>query len=255
MTTASSQRSKSALAELGLNPKDVAFVSGIGCSGKICGYLHSYAFHGVHGRALPVATAVKLANKELTVIAAGGDGDGYAIGAGPLHSRGAPQSEHHVHRDGQPDVRPHQGPVSPTSAAGYVTGTSPNGNPEAPINGLASRSPPAARSSRAASPRSPKLLVDMIKEADARTGLLDRRSDVAVRDLQQGQHVRVVQRERLLSSTKRYDPTDKVSAFKMLIDEGQDAVWRSSIARIARRSTSSRIKTQCPSSSSRSMAT
>ena len=51
---------KSALAELALQPKDVAFVSGIGCSGKISGYLHSYAFHGVHGRALPVATAVSL---------------------------------------------------------------------------------------------------------------------------------------------------------------------------------------------------
>src|ERR1700739_1211842 len=68
---------KSACAELALNPKDVAFVSGIGCSGKISGCLHSYAFHGVHGRALPVATAVKLANRGLTVIAAGGAGAGY----------------------------------------------------------------------------------------------------------------------------------------------------------------------------------
>ncbi|MBV8642619.1 MAG: 2-oxoacid:ferredoxin oxidoreductase subunit beta, partial [Candidatus Eremiobacteraeota bacterium] len=46
---------KSALAELELRPENVAFVSGIGCSGKISGYVHSYAFHGVHGRALPVA--------------------------------------------------------------------------------------------------------------------------------------------------------------------------------------------------------
>ncbi|MDB5092647.1 MAG: acceptor oxidoreductase, beta subunit, pyruvate/2-ketoisovalerate family protein, partial [Candidatus Eremiobacteraeota bacterium] len=65
---------KQALAELGKQPHQVAFISGIGCSGKISGYVHSYAFHGVHGRALPVATAVKLANRDLTVIAAGGDG-------------------------------------------------------------------------------------------------------------------------------------------------------------------------------------
>ena len=55
---------------MGLRPKDTAFISGIGCSGKISGYLHSYAFHGVHGRALPTATAVKLANRDLTVIVA-----------------------------------------------------------------------------------------------------------------------------------------------------------------------------------------
>jgi len=73
---------KQAAAELELRPKDVAFVSGIGCSGKISGYFNSYALHGVHGRALPAATAIKLANRDLTVIVAGGDGDGYAIGAG-----------------------------------------------------------------------------------------------------------------------------------------------------------------------------
>ena len=49
---------KQAAADMGLRPKDTAFISGIGCSGKISGYFHSYAFHGVHGRALPVATAV-----------------------------------------------------------------------------------------------------------------------------------------------------------------------------------------------------
>jgi 2-oxoglutarate ferredoxin oxidoreductase subunit beta len=128
---------KSALAELGKQPKDVAFVSGIGCSGKISGYLHSYAFHGVHGRALPVATAVKLANRDLTVIAAGGDGDGYAIGAGHfLHAVRRNPNVAYIVMDNQ-TYGLTKGQSSPTSQTGYITGTSPQGNPDAPINGLA----------------------------------------------------------------------------------------------------------------------
>ena len=128
---------KQALAELGKAPKDVAFVSGIGCSGKISGYVHAYAFHGVHGRALPVATAVKLANHELTVIAAGGDGDGYAIGAGHfLHAVRRNPNVTYIVMDNQ-TYGLTKGQSSPTSATGYVTGTSPGGNPDAPINGLA----------------------------------------------------------------------------------------------------------------------
>ena len=68
-----------AFANLGLEPEDVAIVSGIGCSGRIAGYVNSYGFHGVHGRALPIAQGLKLANRDLTVVAAGGDGDGFAI--------------------------------------------------------------------------------------------------------------------------------------------------------------------------------
>ncbi|PDO09971.1 MAG: 2-oxoacid ferredoxin oxidoreductase [Candidatus Reconcilbacillus cellulovorans] len=71
-----------ALANVGLEPENVAIVSGIGCSGRISGYIHAYGFHGTHGRALPIAQGLKLANRNLTVIAAGGDGDGFAIGMG-----------------------------------------------------------------------------------------------------------------------------------------------------------------------------
>lgn len=73
-----------ALADLGLEPHKVALVAGIGCSGKIGNYVNSYNIHVTHGRALPAAMGVKLANRDLTVLAAGGDGDGYGIGAGHL---------------------------------------------------------------------------------------------------------------------------------------------------------------------------
>jgi len=69
-----------ALAELGRPPDDVALISGIGCSSRLPAYTRVYGLHGVHGRALAVATGVKLAHPDLTVIAAGGDGDGLSIG-------------------------------------------------------------------------------------------------------------------------------------------------------------------------------
>lgn len=69
-----------ALAGLQVAPENVAVVSGIGCSSRMPTYLNTYGFHGVHGRALPVATGLKVARPDLTVIAVGGDGDGFSIG-------------------------------------------------------------------------------------------------------------------------------------------------------------------------------
>src|SRR5512147_1211502 len=69
-----------AFALLGLATENVVVVSGIGCSSRIPAYTSCYGFHGVHGRALAAATGVKVARPDLTVIAAGGDGDGYSIG-------------------------------------------------------------------------------------------------------------------------------------------------------------------------------
>jgi 2-oxoglutarate ferredoxin oxidoreductase subunit beta len=69
-----------AFAALALKPEEIAVVSGIGCSSRIPAYLTAYGFHGVHGRALPAATGLKVARPDLTVVVAGGDGDGYSIG-------------------------------------------------------------------------------------------------------------------------------------------------------------------------------
>lgn len=71
-----------ALQELGKHPKDTVLVSGIGCSGRLPYFVDAYGFHSLHGRALPAATGIKLANPELTVIVIGGDGDGFGIGGG-----------------------------------------------------------------------------------------------------------------------------------------------------------------------------
>lgn len=68
------------LAALKLPPEQVAVISGIGCSSRIPAYLNTYGFHGVHGRALPLAIGLKISRPDLCVLVAGGDGDGFSIG-------------------------------------------------------------------------------------------------------------------------------------------------------------------------------
>ncbi len=70
------------LAEEQLSPENTVFVSGIGCSSRFPHYVKTYGFHGIHGRALPVATGIKLNRPELHVFAVMGDGDCVSIGAG-----------------------------------------------------------------------------------------------------------------------------------------------------------------------------
>ena len=73
-----------ALNELRIPVHETFILAGIGCSGTVQNNLGTYGYHAMHGRVLPTAIGVALMNPSLTVIAAGGDGDGYAIGAGHL---------------------------------------------------------------------------------------------------------------------------------------------------------------------------
>jgi 2-oxoglutarate ferredoxin oxidoreductase subunit beta len=70
------------LAEKQLAPESTVFVSGIGCSSRFPHYMKTYGFHGIHGRALTIATGVKLTRPELDVFVVMGDGDCISIGAG-----------------------------------------------------------------------------------------------------------------------------------------------------------------------------
>jgi len=69
-----------ALAHLALSRENTALISGIGCSSRLPAYTDVYGFHGVHGRALAAASGLKAARPDLTVLVAGGDGDGFSIG-------------------------------------------------------------------------------------------------------------------------------------------------------------------------------
>ena len=74
----------SALADLEIAPEKLAVISGIGCSSRLPGYTRSYAFNSIHGRALPIASGLKLSRPEITTIVVGGDGDGFSIGLGHI---------------------------------------------------------------------------------------------------------------------------------------------------------------------------
>jgi 2-oxoglutarate ferredoxin oxidoreductase subunit beta len=127
-----------ALAAIGRPPHDIAFVSGIGCSSRIPGYTTAYGFNSVHGRALPIAQGIKLANPDLLVLAAGGDGDGFSIGGGHVpHCVRRNMDITYVVMDNQVYGLT-KGQLSPTSPRGMKTVTSPLGSLEAPMNPLLS---------------------------------------------------------------------------------------------------------------------
>ena len=126
-----------AVADLDINPKDILIVSGIGCSSNLSGFINTYGFHGLHGRSLPVATGAKLGNHELTVIATGGDGDGYGIGLSHfIHTVRRNIDMLYVVMDNQVYGLT-TGQASPTTEKGMKTKSTPTGVIEAPVNPLA----------------------------------------------------------------------------------------------------------------------
>ncbi len=125
-----------ALSAIGRPPHEVAFISGIGCSSRIPGYTTAYGFNTVHGRSLPIAQGVKLANPELLVVVAGGDGDGFSIGGGHVaHAIRRNTDITYIVMDNQVYGLT-KGQLSPTSPRGLETVTSPYGSIEDPINPL-----------------------------------------------------------------------------------------------------------------------
>ena len=107
------------LDELAVSAYRRMIIAGIGCSGSLQNYLSCYGYHALHGRVLPTATGCKLANPDLTVVAVGGDGDGYAIGGGHLvHAfKRNPGITYIVMNNGTYGLT--KGQASPTSTAGF----------------------------------------------------------------------------------------------------------------------------------------
>lgn len=125
-----------AMVNLGLAPHRVCVVTGIGCSGKLNYYFGSYGFNSMHGRSLPVAQGIKIANRHLTVVAAGGDGDGYGIGIGHfMHAIRRNVDITYVVMDNH-IYGLTTGQTSPTSKKGFKTKTTPYGAAEYPIRPL-----------------------------------------------------------------------------------------------------------------------
>lgn len=127
---------KDALVKLGLSARNIVLVSGIGQAAKLPHYLHCNLFNGLHGRAIPAATGIKLANSKLVVLVTSGDGDIYGEGGNHLINA--------IRRNIDITVLVHdnqvyaltKGQASPTSDLGYVTKVQTRGVIDAPIHPL-----------------------------------------------------------------------------------------------------------------------
>jgi len=123
-----------AMAELGYPREKYVLVSGIGCSSRFPYYMNTYAFHSIHGRAIPIASGVKTANPELSVWVVTGDGDSLAIGGNHFI--------HGIRRNIDMNIILHnnqiygltKGQYSPTTKMGQITKTSPYGVFEHPFH-------------------------------------------------------------------------------------------------------------------------
>ena len=128
---------KKALLDMDLNPHQVVLSSGIGCSGKIPHWINIYGLHSLHGRTLPVAAGIKLANNNMVVIAEGGDGDGYSEGMNHfIHaSRRNINLTYIVHNNGVFSLT--TGQSSSTGKKGFISNTTPFGAIEQPFHPVA----------------------------------------------------------------------------------------------------------------------
>jgi 2-oxoglutarate/2-oxoacid ferredoxin oxidoreductase subunit beta len=125
-----------AMNSLNIEQKDTVVVSGIGCASRFPFFMNTYGFHTLHGRTLPVATGIKVANDDLTVLAVGGDGDAFAIGGGhiPHAARRNLDITYILFDNGIYGLT--KGQTSPTSVLGFKTSTSPYENEDKPLNPL-----------------------------------------------------------------------------------------------------------------------
>ncbi len=212
---------KKALVNVGLEPHKVLFVSGIGQAGKFPHYLKCNHLNELHGRALPAALAAKIVNPELTVIAVGGDGDGY--GEGGNHWLGAMQRNvrvtYLVHDNQVYGLT--KGQAAPTSDRGFVTKTTPDGavDPVNPIAvAIAANASFVARSYAADTEHLSKMLELAIQHPGF--ALIDIFQPCVTYN-----HVNTYEfyQKHLykLEDDKNYDPSDRVAAFKKALEVGE----------------------------------
>src|SRR5215210_7365521 len=214
---------KKALVDLQKQPHEVTVVAGIGCSSKLPHWLNTYGFHTLHGRALPIATAVRLANTKNDVIVISGDGDGYGIGVGHL--------VHAARRNVNLTMLAHNnqiyglttGQASPTTDLGHKTKTTPRGNFEAPVNPMALAIACGAGMVARSSAGDPKHLTETIKEG------INYRGFTLIDILQPCVTFNKVNtyawyKEQATKLPADWDPTNKAKAFEMALKWGHNDI-------------------------------
>ncbi len=128
---------KLAIVDAKLEPSDTVIVSGIGCGSKTPHFVKTYGFEGLHGRALPAATGMKIANPKLNIVIVTGDGDGYGIGGNHfIHTARRNLNMTHIIQNNEVYGLT-KGQTSPTSEKGFKSNSTPQGALEEPVNPLA----------------------------------------------------------------------------------------------------------------------
>ena len=128
---------KLAIVDAKLEPSDTVIVSGIGCGSKTPHFVKTYGFEGLHGRALPAATGMKIANPKLNIVIVTGDGDGYGIGGNHfIHTARRNLDMTHIIQNNEVYGLT-KGQTSPTSEKGFKSNSTPQGALEEPVNPLA----------------------------------------------------------------------------------------------------------------------
>ena len=122
-----------ALAEIGVAPKDIAVISGIGCSSRLPHYMATYGMNTIHGRAAAIATGAKVANPALTVWQVSGDGDGLSIGGNHFIHANRRNIDLNMILLNNRIYGLTKGQYSPTSPRGFVSKSSPYGTVEDPF--------------------------------------------------------------------------------------------------------------------------
>jgi 2-oxoglutarate/2-oxoacid ferredoxin oxidoreductase subunit beta len=208
---------KKAAAELKIAPHDLVLVGGIGCSGSIHNFLEVNGIHALHGRLLAQAVGVKLANPALTVVAAGGDGDGYAIGMGHfIHAFKKNASILYIVMNNE-TYGLTKGQASPTSPVGF------EGNVEPPFHSiLTALSIPAPNFIARTFSGDPKTMTAVLAEALRfnREG----RGFAFVEDLSPCvtyNDTYKLWREKVVDVTTLpgYDPTDRKAMFRLCLEQ------------------------------------
>jgi len=210
---------KQVFLELGIEPHEFMVVSGIGQAGKLPHYTKCNTFNGLHGRTLPVATAIRLANHKLPVIAVAGDGDCYGEGGNHL--------VHAIRRNVNVKLFVHdnqvyaltKGQASPTTGQGVVTKSQPFGVFPEPLNPIALAISLHCTFVARGFVGDADFLKDLMKEALQYKGF-------ALLDILQPcvtyNKVNTYKwyKERVYRVGPEHDPTDRIAAFKLALEFG-----------------------------------
>lgn len=204
----------SSLRQQGTTPEDAVVVSGIGCSSRLPFFVSTYGFHGLHGRAMPVATGLKAARPGSPVVVTGGDGDALAIGGGHfIHAARRNVNLTYVIMDNSVYGLT-KGQTSPTSRTGFTTKTTPRGSVDRAANPLLLAITAGATFVARGFSGQPKELADLISQGMEHKGfaVIDVFSPCATFNKVNTFKFYREETERLPAG---YDPSDAMAAMRM----------------------------------------